>query len=175
MKEKILVLTGIAMLILASIGAFFAVGTFRDLDLLDPEEDALETLNFEGMSNSRNVTLDEGEYEIWTEEEKTVDSLRVTDGKGNSVFERDEGETISIDKPGSPERSYEKIGDLDIDEKENYTFETDERCTLYITEGHDFFDTFRSMIFFILLVAAIIFAAAIGIVLIVIGVSSKNS
>lgn len=137
--------------------------------LPDPENDAVETLTFDG-SGSKNVTLEEGDYEIWTEEEDDfgpgeediVGSLEVTDEEGNSVFERDEGETITIDKPGSGERAYEKVGNLNISESGEYTFETDERCILYVTESEPFFDSFTSILTWILVIGGSATIAIIG-------------
>ncbi len=159
---------GVVLLIIGSAGLVFSAVQMRDAagNLPDPEKDAVETLNFDG-GGSKTVDLEEGEYEIWTDEqddfeESNVGSLEVTDEEGNSVFERDESQSMTVDKPGSREKTYEKVGDLDIAERGTYTFETEEEATLYVTESLPFFDFFGSILITILVVIVSIIAAVLG-------------
>ncbi len=175
MKKKTFLIVGVVMLIIASVMGVFAIGMYENIEVLDPEKDAIETLDFRAGGDSKTVTLDEGEYTVWTDEDERVGSLSVTDVDGRSVFEWDKGETIRIDESGSAKRSYDKLGDLDIDERGSHTFETDERCTLYITEHHDFFEFFWSLGSFILIMIFIVPLGIGGIALIVIGVFSKDA
>jgi len=163
MDRKKLAVVGAVLLVIGSIGLVFSLAQMGGVAeaFQDPENDALKTLNFDG-EGSKTVELEEGEYEIWTEEGEEIDTLDVTDEEGDSVFERDEGETITIDRPGSEERAYDKIGTLHIEERGEYTFETDERCTLYVTDHHPFFDLFGSMLLSILMLFGSIGLAIAG-------------
>ncbi|GEM_PF-5988952 len=158
---------GTILLVIGLTGIVFSIVQFGGLveGLLDPGEDALETLTFD-EAGSKNVMLEEGEYEVWREEGDDLGDLAVTDEEGNSVFQRDESQTITIDRPGSRERTYEKVGDLEIKERGNHTFETDESCTLYVTESRPFFDSFTSILFFIVVVGCSVFGMVVGAVLV---------
>lgn len=138
---------GIVLLIVASAGIVLSMVQLGGLveGLPDPEGDALEKLSLD-EAGSRTVELEEGEYEVWREEGDDIGALEVKGEEGNSVFERHEGRTITIDRPDTGERSYEKVGNLDIDGGGAYTFQTDERCTLYVVESSPFLDSFTSIL-----------------------------
>lgn len=159
---------GIVLLIIGAGGIAFSIAGTGDvmMGLPDPENDALKTVNLDG-TESKTVTLEEGEYEIWAEEGDNVGPLDVTDEEGNSVFERSVGENITIDRPGSDERSYEKVGDLDINEEGNYTFETNQSCTLYVNENQPVFDFLGSVVILILviLISTVVLLSGIGLLI----------
>lgn len=76
MKRQTTIVIGIVLLIIGSAGIVFSIGSAWDAagDLPDPENDAVETLNFDG-AGSQDVTLEEDEYEIWAERADTCKSF----------------------------------------------------------------------------------------------------
>jgi len=117
----ILIILGIVSLIFGGIGVFDIIEGFEE-----PSEVSIETVDLD--QDIETVSLPEGEYEVWIEGEEVID-LTVEDEEGNSVFQRDTTQSITIDG-----RSYEKIGNLQIEEDGNYTFQSDQEGTIYITE-----------------------------------------
>lgn len=166
MNQKTLFVVSIILLLIGSFGLTFSMTQIEDVreGLHDPENDALKTLEFEG-GESKTVDLEEGVYDIWTKERKEVDSLEVTDSQENSVYEQDRSQTITIDRPSSEERAYEKLGGIDINEDGEYIFETDERCTLYVTDDYSFLDFFKSLGSLIILIPVSIVLVITGLVL----------
>ncbi len=119
------------VVVILSIGGMVYGGYTFYRSLGDPGRNSLEEVQFKGSgADSQNVTLEEGDYEVWVEgEDNLVKNLSVKDKNGDSVYERNTGHSISIN-----ERSYEKMGDVDIEEKGTYTISTKESCTLHVTK-----------------------------------------
>jgi len=168
-KGKIFIAIGILLiaggLVLAVLG-----GQGLTDSIQDPSDIALKSLSFDGEnSESETIELDEGSYEIWVEgEDKEVRDLSVVSAEdGDSVFE----ETTISHSISIGGRSYEKVGDLEIPEKGNYTFTTEEECTLHVTEPiSGAFGLFRGLAF--LGIGGI--SVVIGIILVVIGIKKKS-
>lgn len=174
-KRQTTIVIGIVLLIIGAGGIAFSISQAGDvmMGLPDPRDDALKTLDF-GEAGTKTVTLEEGKYEVWAEKGDNFSTLEVRDQEGISVFEQNEGETITIDRPGSDERSYEKVGEVDINEEGNYTFETDGSCTLYVTNDQPVFEFFGSLMISILVIVLSIVLVLVGVVLLVFGWFKKK-
>lgn len=128
MKQKIYQVLGIIVVIISILGILFgALGIFDIIEgFEDPSRVSIETLELE--DDPKTVYLTEGRYEVWVEGEEEI-GITVEDEEENSVFQRDSTKSITVN-----ERSYEKIGNLQIEEDGNYNFRTDQVVTIHITE-----------------------------------------
>ncbi len=168
-KEKLMAAAGLALLLISIAGIIF--GGMNAFDSLgDPKKASLETLEFDSSRNSKSVTLEEGEYEIWVRgEDRDIKDLDVQDSNGDSVYQKNTGTSVSIN-----ERSYEKMGNLDIGEDGTYTVKTEEDCTLHITE-EPLFDWMGFLKALGMLIGGIIGAIIGGILLLFSGIMSSGS
>jgi len=116
----------VAGLILGVLGGRGIIGSIED-----PREVAVIELEFETLEEEEKIeTLEEGSYEIWIEGEDIEINLQVLNEDGEDILEDSRSQhSISIG-----EKSYEKVGELDIPEDGDYTFITGDECTLYVTE-----------------------------------------
>ncbi|MBS3790848.1 MAG: hypothetical protein KGY66_08040, partial [Candidatus Thermoplasmatota archaeon] len=128
---KIFLAIGILLIAGGLVSAFFGVQGLTG-SIQDPSNVAIKSLSFDGEgSESKTVELDAGSYDVWVEgEDREIRDLSVEGEEGNSVFE----ETTVSHNISIGGRSYEKVGDLEISEDGNYTFTTEEECTLHVTE-----------------------------------------
>jgi len=117
----ILVILGVVALIFGGMGIFDIIEGIEE-----PSEVSIETVYLD--QETETLSLPEGEYEVWIEGDEVID-LTVEDEEGNSVFQRDTTKSITIDG-----RSYEKIGNLQIEEEGAYTFQSNQEGTIHITE-----------------------------------------
>ena len=139
--SKGLIIIGVILMVVGLVGGIAGfVGTFL-LGMDNPSEEAVETLVFPGAEVSgwgvtpadpQIVTLESGEYDVWYRDDFLTDpdDLSVKDSSGSSVYDK-VSTTSSISINGE---TYVKAGTLDIDSDGDYTFHTDEACTLYVTE-----------------------------------------
>ncbi len=166
-RGKIFLGIGIVLIIggltLAVLGGRGVVGSIEE-----PRDVAVEELEFENIEEEEKiVTLDEGSYEIWLMGEDREINLQVYDEDGEDIFE-DSRIDHSISIGG---RSYEKIGDLEISEEGDYTFVTEEECTLYVTEPISGVFGICGGISFIIIGGLLLL---VGIVLVVLGIMKKG-
>ncbi len=140
MKREVYKVIGIIVVIISILAILF--GTLEMFDIIrgfeDPSRVSVETLDLD--DGPKTVHLVEGRYEIWVEGEETIE-ITVEDDEENSVFQRDTTKSITIN-----ERSYEKIGNLQIYEDGNYTFRSHQKATIHITEPISVFSIFTDVL-----------------------------
>ncbi len=117
----ILIISGVVSLILGGVEIVSFIG-----GLEEPAEVSIETLDLD--DEPKTVFIPEGEYEVWIEGDEIAE-LNVEDDEGNSVYQKEGTKSITING-----RSYEKIGNLNIEEDGDYTFRSDQESTIHITE-----------------------------------------
>lgn len=126
-KKKLLMIAGIILIVVGISTSIVAIrGVFDSLD--DPREEAIKTLNFED-EREKTIELKEGTHQIWIKGEDLEAELKIENEEGEDIFkEASKKETISV---GS--RTYERLGEVDIEDEGEYTFVVEEDIKIHLT------------------------------------------
>ncbi len=126
-KKKLLIIAGIILIVVGIFTSIVATqGVFDSFD--DPRKEAITTLNFED-EREKTIELKEGTYQIWIKGEDIETELRIKNEEGEDIFEEaSQKETISVFS-----RTYERLGEVDIEEEVEYTFRVEEDMKIHLT------------------------------------------
>jgi hypothetical protein len=129
----------IAGIILLIVGLIIGIGSFGMI-YKDPSQEAVATLDIlSGVST--DVTLKEGDYEIWYEEGDLFDSndpgdVVITDSDGNTVYE-DTSLFSSTESMSVNGKSFRKEGSFEAKSSGDYTVTVEDDSKIYITKPID--------------------------------------